>query len=65
MRTNRTYRIDESIPARVQEQAERHDISLSDTVNFLLLFALAEVENGRTTIPTRPGKAVVDWQKVN
>lgn len=65
MRINRTYRIDESIPVRVQELANQHDISISDAVNFLLLFALGEVENGRVSIPTKPGKAIVDWQKVD
>ena len=63
-RSNRTYRLDEGIPARVKTLADKHRVSMSDMINFLILYALDEVENGRLHVPTKPGRAVVDWQKV-
>ena len=63
-RSDRTYRLDEGVPARVKAFADRHNISMSDMINFLILYALGEVENGRLVVPTKPERAVVDWQKV-
>lgn len=64
-RTNKTYRLDETIPDRIRSQAQQNYISLSDMVNFMLLFALEELESGRVVVPTKPGRAIVDWQKVS
>jgi len=64
-RANKTYRLDETIPARIHRQAQRNCISISDMVNFMLLFALEEIESGRVAVPTKPGRAVVDWQKLS
>ncbi len=63
-RANKTYRLDESIPARIRSQAQRNRISISDMVNFMLLYALEELESGHVIVPTKPGRAVVDWQKL-
>lgn len=63
-RKNRTFYIDDGIGERVKQLAAAYDVTVADVANFLLLYALNEVESGRVCIPTRPGRALVDWEKV-
>jgi len=61
---NRTHWLDGNIPARVKALAVVYNVTVADVVNFLLLYAIHEAESDQLYIPTPPGRALVDWQKV-
>ncbi len=52
-RKNWTIYCSLDVPERVRSIAQQHRVSVADLANFLLKFALEEVEAGRLQVPVR------------
>lgn len=59
-RVNFTVYVDRSIPQRVKQLAHSRNLSMADLANWLLLYGLSEMENGRIEPPTKEVRRIVD-----
>ncbi|MEM7334751.1 MAG: hypothetical protein AAF490_21925 [Chloroflexota bacterium] len=58
-----TIYVNNTIPERIKRLASSRNLSMADLSNWLLLYALNELENGRIEPPTKEVRRIVDISK--